>query len=100
MPSADGVLPNRRGRPVAVYWPLIMAMIEWCRLETRSFHLSIDEATITLQDVKVLFGLPVDGMVVSYTYAFRDYTIVDYLYMFQRLIGFHHTELTSMSGAS
>ncbi|XP_070035488.1 serine/threonine-protein phosphatase 7 long form homolog [Nicotiana tomentosiformis] len=54
-------------------WPLITAMIERLRPKTQIFHLPIDEATITLPDVEVQFGLPVDGMIVNYPQALRDY---------------------------
>ncbi|KAK1441408.1 hypothetical protein QVD17_07277 [Tagetes erecta] len=40
---------------------LIEALIERWRLETNIFHLPFGEVTVTLQDVNVLWGLPIEG---------------------------------------
>ncbi|XP_009588667.2 protein MAIN-LIKE 1-like [Nicotiana tomentosiformis] len=75
-------------------------MIEWWQPETHTFHLPIGKASIALEELEVLFGLPVDGIPAAYPHALRDYTGEDCLHMLQRLTGFQPAELTVLSGAS
>ena len=49
---------------------LIMGLVERWRLETNTFHFPSGEATITLEDVAYIYGLPVDGPpVTGHTYT-------------------------------
>ncbi|KAJ7951353.1 serine/threonine-protein phosphatase 7 long form-like [Quillaja saponaria] len=50
---------------ISLDWHLVTALVERWRPETHTFHLPHGEATITLQDVSILFSLPVDDEPVS-----------------------------------
>ncbi|KAL9687977.1 hypothetical protein QQ045_032389 [Rhodiola kirilowii] len=49
---------------------LCTSLVERWRPETHTFHLNGGEATLTLQDVALLTGLPIDGVPVS---GFSDF---------------------------
>ncbi|KAH7848655.1 hypothetical protein Vadar_005780 [Vaccinium darrowii] len=51
---------------------LLTALIEQWRPETHSFHMRDAEITVTLQDVEVILGLPVDGDAVTGTFSATD----------------------------
>ena len=44
---------------------LILTLVERWRLETHMFHLLHGEMSITLQDVEVILGLPIDDEVLA-----------------------------------
>ncbi|KAK9092560.1 hypothetical protein Syun_027471 [Stephania yunnanensis] len=62
-------------------WALINAFVERWRPETHTFHMHCGECTITLQDVQVQLGLPIEGMPVTGT------TDADYADVCERLLG-------------
>ncbi|KAI4299989.1 hypothetical protein L6164_033409 [Bauhinia variegata] len=46
--------------------PLVFALIERWRPKTHTFHLLFRKCTITLQDVAMLLGLPIDGDLIQH----------------------------------
>ena len=64
---------------------LISALVERWRSETHTFHLPHVEMSITLQDVEVIFGLPIDGEVLVGPTAVVD---GDWSQLCMELLGF------------
>jgi hypothetical protein len=46
---------------IQIMSPALLALVDQWRPETHIFHLSCGEATMTLQDITMLLGLPIDG---------------------------------------
>nr|GEX29899.1 serine/threonine-protein phosphatase 7 long form homolog [Tanacetum cinerariifolium] len=60
--------------------PLISALVERWRRETNTFHFTVGEMSITLEDVGYLLGLAIDGdPVIGVTYTSCDAVCMKYL---------------------
>ncbi|RVW82581.1 Serine/threonine-protein phosphatase 7 long form-like [Vitis vinifera] len=69
---------------ITLDWGLITSLIERWRLETHTFHLPIGEMTITLQDVAVILGLRIHGLLIIGTCD------IDWSLLCYELLGFSH----------
>ncbi|MFQ6651283.1 hypothetical protein Gotur_023674, partial [Gossypium turneri] len=58
---------------------LISALIERWRLETHTFHLPCGECTVTLEEVNLQLGLPVDGYPVTGSAQSSDWPAMGWL---------------------
>uniref|UniRef100_A0A1J3D5A9 Serine/threonine-protein phosphatase 7 long form-like protein n=1 Tax=Noccaea caerulescens TaxID=107243 RepID=A0A1J3D5A9_NOCCA len=60
----------RRIPAISLDNPLISALVERWRRETNTFHFTVGEMTVTLEDIAVLLGLGIDGKpVIGVTYT-------------------------------
>lgn len=60
-----GLLHLSKLQKITIDHSLISALVERWRPETNTFHLACGEATITLEDVAYIYGLPINGRVVT-----------------------------------
>ncbi|KAK5785921.1 hypothetical protein PVK06_040543 [Gossypium arboreum] len=59
-------------------YDLTFALVEHWRPETHTFHLPCGECTVTLEDVTLHFGLPIDGDAVTGVSAIAELTALCY----------------------
>ncbi|KAK5843235.1 hypothetical protein PVK06_005685 [Gossypium arboreum] len=52
-------------RMIDLKYNLISVLVEWWRPETYTFHLPCGECTITLEDIALQLGFPIDGFAVT-----------------------------------
>ncbi|KAL8509938.1 hypothetical protein ACS0TY_016959 [Phlomoides rotata] len=83
--------------PIKIDQHLTTALVERWRSETHTFHLPVGEATITLQDVAIMWGLSIDGNAV--VCADPPRTIDDWRAHCEHLLGFVPRE-NQMKGKS
>ncbi|XP_070014961.1 serine/threonine-protein phosphatase 7 long form homolog [Nicotiana sylvestris] len=69
-------------------WSLITALVERWQSETHTFHLPTGEATITLEDVQVLYGLRIDGRAVALPQYIRSMMRAHILDMMMHFTGY------------
>ena len=50
---------------ISLDWHLVTTFIEKCHPEPHTFHVPQGKCTITLQDVSIILGLLIDGVVVN-----------------------------------
>ena len=48
-----------------IHHGIIWTLVERWRPETNTFHFNFGEATITLEDVACIYGVPIDGRLVT-----------------------------------
>ncbi|KAK6131261.1 hypothetical protein DH2020_034996 [Rehmannia glutinosa] len=86
----------RRGR-IDIDNHLITTLVERWRPETHTFHLPVGEAKMTLQDIAIMWGLPVEGLPVIARDLER--TMDEWMLYCQQWLGFAPT-LNMFRGAS
>ncbi|MFQ6639723.1 hypothetical protein Gotur_016682 [Gossypium turneri] len=59
-------------------YDLLSALVERWRLETHTFHFSCGECTVTLEDVAMQLGLPIDGSPITGVSSFTDLAALCY----------------------